>query len=41
MNGGELFMVLWLLGVLALPFTPWALLYLALLSVTVLLQLTR
>lgn len=34
-EGGEIFMLLWLLGVLSLPFTPWALLYLAVLVLMV------
>ena len=34
---GELYMVLWCIGVMALPFTPWALLFLALLALAVLL----
>lgn len=35
-DGGDIFMLLWLLGGLALPFTPWALLYLAILIAVVL-----
>lgn len=36
MNGGDIFMVLWLIGLLALPFTPWALVYLLVLVALVL-----
>ena len=30
---GEALMLLWLLGVIALPFTPWAIAYLAALAI--------
>lgn len=32
---GEVFMLLWLVGVMALAFTPWALLYLLVLALLV------